>query len=83
MKDKNIQIFPCLMNEKFRHVFDFAITDRAAFSLLPDLEGALIAAAQMETVVVNKDTVLGVRHAKATDSQPTVIDVHEGGRVIK
>lgn len=63
------------MNKKLCHVFDFAVTDRAAFSLLPHLHGALVAAAQVEAIVVNEHAVLRVHHAEAAQTQVAVVDV--------
>lgn len=63
------------MNKKLCHVFDFAVADWAAFSLLPHLHGALVAAAQMEAIVVNEHAVLWVHHAEAAQAQVAVVDV--------
>ena len=50
------------------NIFDFAIADWAALSLLPNFDGAFVAAAQMKAVVVNEDSVLGVHHAEPAET---------------
>lgn len=63
------------MNEKFRDIFNFAIANRAAFSLFPNLHRALVTATQMQTVLMNEDTIFWVDHAETTQAQVGVVDV--------
>jgi len=65
------------MNEKFRDVFDFTIAYRTTLPLLPHLYRTLVAAAQVEAVVVHKDPILRIRHAEATQSEVAVVYICE------
>lgn len=67
------------MYEELRNIFNFAIANRATFSLLPHFHRAFITAAQVQAVLVDEDAVLRVHHAEATSSQVAVVYV---GRVV-
>lgn len=63
------------MNEELRNVFDFAIANWATLPLLPHLDRALVAAAQMQTILMDKDAIFRVHHAEPAHSQVAVVDV--------
>lgn len=63
------------MNEQLGDVLDLAVADRAALPLLPHLHRALVATAEVQTVVVHEDAVLGVHHAEAAQPEVAVVDI--------
>ena len=78
MNKVNLIIF-FLVNEKFRDIFDFAVANRATFSLLPHFHRALVTTAEMQAVLMDENSIFRVHHAESAHSQVAVVDV---GRVV-